>query len=158
MQNQKNRQMERTDFIRNIQKGFTNSMAKTSADKSRIENYSIQLDIKGRFKFYNYLSFCWIICTNSMPRFELWPDSNFGNMLTKYYLKGLEKQGHLRDCFVLLTVTQLLHVTQWVFLNLNGRCCSNHYNSIYIYKWNFHSNPVYISKFDFRKFPSWTIF
>ena len=58
MQNQKNRQMERTDLIRNIQKGFTNSMAKTSADKSRIENYSIQLDIKGRFKFYNYLSFC----------------------------------------------------------------------------------------------------
>ena len=45
MQNQKNRQMERTDFIWNIQKGFTNSMAKTSADKSRIENYSIQLDI-----------------------------------------------------------------------------------------------------------------
>ena len=48
-----------------------------------------------------------------------------------YYQKDLEKQGDLRDCLVLLTVTQLWHVAQWVsrapphhilpvFLNLNA--------------------------------------
>ena len=47
------------------------------------------------------------------------------------YLKDLEKQGDLRDCFFLLTVTPLWHVAQWVsrapphhtlpaFRNLNG--------------------------------------
>ena len=55
------------------------------------------------------------------------PIENF----SKNYHSHLEKQGDLRDCFVLLTLTQLWHVAQWVsrapphhtlpaFLYLNG--------------------------------------
>ena len=96
----------------------------TSQDK-KILKWAAQAFFK---KTYNN---CNIKCKTKCY-FVLFENVKQNEILYFLYYKDLEKQEDLRDCFVLLTVTQLWAVTKWVsrapphhnlpaFLNLNGR-------------------------------------